>query len=170
MKQYLLKLQVVLSDLVYGRKAPERKVKRRTLPKILDRKQPVLENKREKKLSVSIYENVVNFLIQKSNGDKVVVLPFEDPTILTLFSDRYKNHVFKYILRRLNRAIHGNYDYVDIFEFGNTKTIAQINSKNYETQLNVILKYFLKIEDYETASACRDLIRQTKGETMNREQ
>ena len=162
MKKFLLYFQNALSDLIYGR---PQIIKKQTNPRI-----NIVDINTVKstvsKSNIIEYENVVNHLLQNSDGKSSIILPFEDPITLASFGETYKTHVFNYILRRLSIAINNKLDSIDIFEFGNTKTTAQINSANYETQLNTILKYFLKIEDYESASTCRDLIRLNMGNIM----
>lgn len=51
-------------------------------------------------------------------------------------------------------------DGVRIFKFNNPNKVAEINRDKYESQLNAMMKWFVEVEDYESASECRDLIRQ----------
>lgn len=88
----------------------------------------------------------------------VVVLPFEDPQLLAHFAETNRSVVYKYLLKRLKTAIHSNMDSITIFQFSSQKS-AEIEKSKYDSQLNIMMKWFVETEDYESAGKCRDLLR-----------
>lgn len=88
-----------------------------------------------------------------------MVLPFDDPQLLSHFAETNREVVYKYLLKRLKKAIHQNMDGVRIFQFNNPNKVAEINRDKYESQLDTMMRWFVETEDYESAGECRDLIR-----------
>lgn len=92
------------------------------------------------------------------NGERIIVLPFEDPARLIDFINGHKNMVYQYMLKRFEIATHNKKNSVVLFQFGNSKKMAQVLPAGYTLQLTRMLQHFVQIEDYESASRCRDLI------------
>jgi hypothetical protein len=97
--------------------------------------------------------------IKYLNGDHIIVLPFDDPLDLSSFIEQHKDMVYRYMLKRFEHALHRKKTSVILFQFGNTKKIARVKSTGYNLQLTKMLEFFVGIEDYESATLCRDLIR-----------
>jgi hypothetical protein len=143
----LVSIQQWIKDLVFGRKIPSR-YKYITVD---FKKTPVEEMPRVVEKSKTTTKIV--------NGERIVVLPFEDPDKLTQFVDIHKTTIYKYMLSRFESAIRHKRKSTFLFQFGNTKKYAQVYPDKYESQLNKMLDFFVGIEDYESATKCRDLIR-----------
>lgn len=97
--------------------------------------------------------------IRRLNGERIVVLPFEDPAKLTDFVNSHKNMVYCYMLRRFEIALQNKRKSVVLFQLGNSTKVAELKPDNYRLQLSKMLTFFVGIEDYESAGRCRDLIK-----------
>jgi hypothetical protein len=103
-----------------------------------------------------------SFLAQ--TGETFIVLPFENPDRLIDFADQHPDLMFKYIMKRVSKAVRKNLPSITLFQFGNSqKNLAIIFEDKYKFQLDKMMDWFIKTEDYESASACRDIIRQLKA-------
>jgi len=158
MKKFLQNLQVALSDLVFGRKLPPQP-KRVITVDIQKELSEQLEPQSESPLE-SLPQNEPNQLQKNLSNEKIVVLPFNDPQLLSHFSETNREVVYKYLLKRLRKAVKFNMDGIVIFRFNNPQKIASIGRDKYESQLNTMMDWFVETEDYESAGECRDLIRQ----------
>jgi hypothetical protein len=168
MKKLLNNLRVALSDLVYGRELPPQPkvvitvdVQKELTPT------PQPENPAPNESPASLAEalpvlkqNDQILLPKNLSSEKLVVLPFDDPQLLSHFAETNREVVYKYLLKRLKKAIHHNMDGVRIFQFNNPNKVAEIGRDKYQSQLDTMMTWFVETEDYESAGECRDLIRQ----------
>lgn len=166
MKKFLQQLQIALSDLVYGRPLtpPKKVVMTVNIQKELATN-PQLENPSPNESPASLAEalpvlkqNDQILLPKNLSSEKLVVLPFEDPQLLSHFTETNREVVYKYLLKRLKKAIHQNMDSVTIFQFNTPNRIAEIGRDKYQSQLDTMMGWFVETEDYESAGECRDLI------------
>lgn len=156
--------KIMLNDLVFGRPIPKKE--NRTVITIDIHKHqnntPVISQD-------EVLETAARAFQVQFEGEnlptvgKPLVLPFEDPTTLATFTERHRELVYKYLLKRLTLAIKNNLSAIPIFQLGQSKNLVQITKNNYQTQLDAMMNWFVNQEDYETASHCRDLIRQIKS-------
>lgn len=86
------------------------------------------------------------------------MLPFDDPRKLTQFAEIHPDLVYRYMLRRLTKAVKRDMPLVQLFRYGTSNRIALIKQSSYITQLRAILAFFVSIEDYETAGTCHEII------------
>ena len=93
-------------------------------------------------------------------GHRVIVLPFDDPHMMPSFTENNKHLVYYYVLKKMKRAVRNKLDTLPLFQFGNSDKVAQLTRPGYEHHLKLMMEYFVKIEDYESATICRDLIQQ----------
>jgi hypothetical protein len=102
--------------------------------------------------------------LNQTNGlhDDLIVLPNDNPFALKQFTELHTTLVFKYILKRVRKAVKNDMSSVNLFQFGDTRKLAQISRTEYESQLNILMNYFVNIEDYELAARCRDTLVQHK--------
>jgi hypothetical protein len=132
-----------IRDLIFGRAIPKKyrymtvEVSKSPLPIVQEKAKPA---------------------IKLLNGERIIGLPFEDPAQLTEFIESHKNMVYRYMLKRFELAIQNKKKNVVLFQFGNSKKIARVLPEGYRLQLTKMLQHFVQIEDYESASRCRDLI------------
>ncbi len=138
------KIREWVHDLIYGRTIPKRF--RYMTVDIQKTKTPVSTPKAKPS-------------IRLIRGERIIILPFDDPKMLAPFAEANQDMVYRYMLTRFQSAFKYKKSTVVLFQFGNTKKIAQITSDKFETQLTKMLEFFVKIEDYESATQCRDLIR-----------
>ncbi len=131
-------------DLIYGRKIPKR-FKYMTVD-ITKTQKPIVSPKAKPSIRII-------------RGERIVVLPFDDPAMLVPFAEANKQMVYVYMLFRFVTALKKKKSSVILFQFGNTKKIAQITPDKFEAQLTKMLNFFVKTEDYESATQCRDLLR-----------
>jgi len=159
MNQFLQNLRTTLSELVNGRQMPPQPEKKLVITVDIQKEmkenpapsQP--ENQPESMLSEQSVQT-------NPSSEKVVVLPFEDPHLLSEFAKTNRDVVYKYLLKRLKKAIRHNMDGVTVFQFNTPNKVANISRDRYEAQLNEMMSWFVETEDYESAATCRDLIRQ----------
>jgi excinuclease UvrABC helicase subunit UvrB len=76
--------------------------------------------------------------------------------------------VYKYILKRIRKAVREDMSYVTLFQFGPSRKLAQLSRHEYETQLNTLMTYFVKKENYELAARCRDTLARHKQNESRR--
>jgi hypothetical protein len=93
-------------------------------------------------------------------GHHIIVLPFDNPQLMPSFTENNKHLVYHYVLKKMKRAIRNKMETLPLFQFGNTDKVAQLTKPGYEHHLKLMMEYFVKIEDYESATVCRDLIQQ----------
>jgi hypothetical protein len=168
MKKFLSNLRTAVSDLVYGRPVPPqpKKVITVDIQKELT-PNPQLESPTPNESPASLLAEALPVIKQNDqilppkslSSEKLVVLPFDDPQLLSHFAETNREVVYKYLLKRLKKAIHQNMDGVRIFQFNNPNKVAEINRDKYESQLDTMMRWFVETEDYESAGECRDLIR-----------
>lgn len=96
--------------------------------------------------------------IRMIQGERIVVLPFDNPDLLAPFAEEHQDMVYRYMLTRFRQAFEYKKPSVMLFQFGSSTKIAQITADKYKSQLGKMLDFFVKIEDYEAAGQCRDLI------------
>lgn len=133
-------------DLIFGRAIPKRY---RYMTVEFDKsKTPLLPPPAEKVIPS----------IKYLNGERIVTLPFDDPMKLPLFINDHKEMVYRYVLKRFLMSMKNNKKTVVLFQFGNSKKVAQIKEESYKLQLTRMLEFFVEIEDYESATQCRDLL------------
>ena len=94
--------------------------------------------------------------------EELIVLPSDNPFALKQFTELHTDLVFKYILKRVRKAVKNDMPSVNLFQFGNTRRLAQLARTDYEDQLNKLMSYFVDKEDYELAARCRDTLKQHK--------
>lgn len=159
MKNFLYNIRRSLRDLVHGRTLPE--LPRSPIPKKIITVSIQTQKLTPPKLIESNIGDAVEITkksVESQSGETVVVLPYDDAAILTHLTKSHRSLVFKYILKRLNKAIHNQWPVVAVFKFGTTAKVAQIGYAAYELQLNGMMKWFIETEDYESAGVCRDLL------------
>jgi len=167
MKKFLQSLRVALNDLIHGRPIQEQPTKiltveiQKSLPN--EQSQSPEPNPQElsqpNNLSVDEKRQLTSQAILSQSNEKLVVLPFDDPQLLAHFADHHKDVVYKYLLKRITKAIKLNWSEVTIFQFGSSQKIAQIGRAKFEAQLTVMMDWFVSTEHYELAGNCRDLIK-----------
>ena len=64
--------------------------------------------------------------------------------------------VLKYILLRISER--HEQEYIELFAFENSEFVVKIYHQDYLAALNDALTLFVKIEQFENAALCRDLI------------
>jgi len=169
MKNLLYNIRQALHELVHGRTVPvlpQPKVPQKVITVNIETQVMSTTSVPVKVMPVQSITDAVAITkrsIESQSGETPVILPFEDATILNQLTKTHRALVFKYILKRLNKAIHNDWSNVTVFKFGTTTKVAQIGKPVYETQLNGMMKWFVETEDYESAGACRDLIHQLKS-------
>jgi hypothetical protein len=99
---------------------------------------------------------------EQPQNEELIVLPSDNPFALKQFTELHTDLVFKYLLKRIRMAVREDMPSVNLFQFGNTRKLAQIARPEYETQLNSLMDYFVKKEDYELAARCRDTLTRHK--------
>lgn len=99
---------------------------------------------------------------EQPQNEELIVLPSDNPFALKQFTELHTDLVFKYLLKRIRKAVREDMPSVNLFQFGNTRKLAQIARPEYETQLNSLMEYFVKKEDYELAARCRDTLTRHK--------
>lgn len=143
----LSSLREWVHDLIYGRKIPKRfKYMTVDITKTITPISPPIPLK-------------VQPSIRMFNGERIIVLPFNDPAKLLEFVETNRDMVYRYILSRFQQATKNNKTSIMLFQFGSSKKFAQITSDKRETQLSKMLEFFVSKEDYDSAIQCRDLIR-----------
>ena len=169
MKNLLYNIRQALHELVHGRNMPELsqiQVPQKVITvdiqthKVVPQSAPIKVVSPSPVQSISDAVEITKRSVESQSGETPVVLPYEDDIILNHLTKTHRGLVFKYIIKRLNKAIRNNWPTVAVFRFGTTTRVAQIGRPVYETQLNGMMKWFVETEDYESAGTCRDLIRQ----------
>jgi hypothetical protein len=96
-----------------------------------------------------------------NNGTPMVIVPTDSLATFENFvnAEDNKMYVFKYILNELTKAVKYNWDAVELFRIGRTKTVAKIDKQNYEKTLVDLRTYFTQREEYEIAERCNKLIK-----------
>ena len=160
MKQLLQSLRTALSELVNGR--PMTPPPEKTMVITVDiQKQLNQQNEpASQPESPPAVPQVEANLHPSLKNEKIVVLPFDDPNLLSEFAKTNRDVVYKYLLKRLKKAIDMKMDGVVVFQFKTQQKVANIGRDRYEAQLNEMMSWFVETEDYESAATCRDLIRQ----------
>lgn len=151
MVQFLSNIKQLVHDLIFGRVPPEKvNVMTVDISRAFEKlPEPVVTIPQKATPAIKTFQ-----------GERIVVLPFDDPKRFPEFTEVHKKIVFQYVLKRIVHAVRKNKKYVSLFQFGNSQHIMRLPETNFEGQLNTMLKYFVEIEDYETATVCRDAIRQ----------
>jgi hypothetical protein len=118
---------------------------------------PVHIEKEEKKEQ----EIITNRSFISQNGENFIVLPFDNPDLLLEFAEQNPDLIFRYLMKRISKAIRNDLPSVILFQFGKSaKNLAMIHKDKYKIQLDHMMAWFVKEEDYESASVCKTLISQ----------
>lgn len=169
MKKIFSTLRISFFELVFGRNIDDfvkipKKIKKNRPKNVMVVDVKVLN----KSSSTMLSEDDVIREIESQSGDKVIVLPIED-SLFVPFVKKFSNVVYKFVLRRLKMAISNNLNSIDLFQLKKSGNLARVSQHNYEKELNVMMNYFIKTEEYEYAGVCRDLIKKIKSnETVNK--
>jgi hypothetical protein len=151
------KIKEALHDLIHGRPIPSRHERNATTITVDIRRMT------ESVQSIEDMTKIAIRAIESQEWDgKPVVLPFDSPFDLETLTEGNRELIFKFVLKRLQRAIQNNLPVANLFQLGSSHKMVQVSKKNFETQLTSLMDWFVKTEDYESASNCRDLIRQIK--------
>lgn len=167
MMNLLSTIRQAIHELIHGRNLPDQQ-KIQLPPKIITVNIQTEKIVKNRSVPVKVSSpptdtlEVTRQAVLSQTGDTAVVLPYEDPQILNQLTKTNRGLVFKYIIKRLSKAIRLNWPKVIVFQFGKSSKVAQIDASVYETQLDGMMKWFVETEDYESAGTCRDLIRQLK--------
>lgn len=158
MKHLLQSLRTALSELVNGR--PMTPPPQKTMVITVDIQKELNPQNQESQPTSQPESPMaqVESLHPSLQNEKIVVLPFEDPNLLSEFTKNNRDVVFKYLLKRLKKAIDMKMDGIVVFQFKQNR-VANIGRDRYEAQLNEMMSWFVETEDYESAATCRDLIR-----------
>jgi hypothetical protein len=62
-------------------------------------------------------------------------------------------------LKKLNIAIRKKSEYAELFRFDGGKKIARVRREDFGRQLDGLIKYFVEIEDYESADKATKLLK-----------
>lgn len=158
MKQLLQSLRTALNELVNGRPMTPQSEKKMVITVDIQKKlNPQNPTNQQENVQTPVKENQLPNLPKHEN---VVSLPFDDPNLLSEFAKTNRDVVYKYLLKRLKKAIHMKMDCVVVFQFKTKHKVANISRDRYEAQLTEMMSWFVETEDYESAATCRDLIRQ----------
>jgi hypothetical protein len=95
---------------------------------------------------------------QEVQQKNIPVLPISSPTILKDFVEESPAEVYKYFLLRLKKAIKFDSDQAILFYIPLLNQLAVINREEYESMLNKIYEHFIKVELYEQAGLCKQLL------------
>lgn len=75
--------------------------------------------------------------------------------------------VLKYIVLKISE--HPTQEHIDLFRFEDSTFVAKIHRKDYLSILDEALSVFVKVEHFEDAALCRDLITKISVDTVIRE-
>ena len=104
-------------------------------------------------------------LNQIPQNPDLAVLPTDDPTSVEKFAEQHPEIFCKYLFKRLRTAVNDTSPFINLFKFKNTNRVVQMSHTDYESQLNNLMKYFIKTENYELAGECKDtLLRHKQNE------
>jgi hypothetical protein len=147
-------LKQSLQDLLIGRQTPSPTIRTVVVKveKTINQQQSLQDEPDQAKQPVS----------EQLQNEELIVLPNDNPFVLKQFTELHTDLVFKYILKRIRKAVREDMSFVNLFQFGNTRRLAQIARPEYESQLNSLMEYFVKKEDYELAARCRDTLTRHK--------
>lgn len=167
MKQFIQTLCDDIRNLVYGRPHSIKLVERKSPKKII-----IVDISRQKSTSpipISREEQLRIMLrsVQSQSKNNIIVLPFDDPTLLAEFTNKNRSLIFTYILGRLTHAINQDWSAVTLFQFANSKKLAEIKRTFYKDQLDVLMDWFVNVEDYESATECRELLKQLNNTNVD---
>lgn len=90
----------------------------------------------------------------------MIKLPITSDSGLQKFLRENKDTLNKYLVRTISEELDKDELSfpVELFQMGNSEYRVVITLKNCNIMLNDALKYFVKMEMYEDAANCRDLI------------
>ena len=151
-------LKQSLRELVRGRPAP-------TLPtrtvlvkveKTVNQTEPSPPNQQNQAEEKNLLKNPL------PQNEDLIILPSDNPFVLKQFTELHADLMYKYILKRIRKAVKEDMSYITLFQFGDTRKLAQISRTEYETQLNTLMTYFVENENYELAARCRDTLTRHK--------
>ena len=83
-------------------------------------------------------------------------LPVTSLGTLNKFLTDNADIVLKYIMLRISDE--SEQEHIELFTFEHSEFVAKIDQEDYVGILNEALSVFVKIEQYEDAARCRDLI------------
>jgi hypothetical protein len=89
---------------------------------------------------------------------KMLVLPNESMVIWDIFWETNKTLVYKFVIKRIQVAMHQNLDHADLFSFEGSRGKASIKKQNFLSVLEDALAEFVKNEEFENAAKAQKII------------
>ena len=86
------------------------------------------------------------------------VIPKELFLAVKVFVDKNPEIIWKFMFRKLKKAIETEKEKVYLFRVEGIPYVALIKQEDYINSLTSIMEHFVKVEEYETAKECQNLI------------
>jgi len=86
----------------------------------------------------------------------MIELPAHSLGTLNKFFVDNEDVVLKYMLLKISEQY--EQEYIELFSFGQSEFVVKLYQKDYLNMLNDAMTLFVKIEQFEDAALCRDLI------------
>jgi predicted nucleic acid-binding OB-fold protein len=86
----------------------------------------------------------------------MLVLPVTSLGTLNKFLTDNADIVLKYVMLKISED--SEQDFIELFSFEHSEYVAKIDQEDYVGILNEAMSVFVKIEQFEDAAFCRDLI------------
>lgn len=97
----------------------------------------------------------------------MIELPITSLGTLNKFFTDNGDIVLKYVVLKISE--HTEQEHVDLFAFEQSEFVAKIYQKDYLGILDKAISIFVKLEQFEDAALCRDLITRISVDTVIRE-
>lgn len=97
----------------------------------------------------------------------MIELPVTSLGTLNKFLTDNGDIVLKYVMLKISER--HEQEYIELFSFEHSEFVATIYQKDYLGILDEAMSFFVKIEQFEDAALCRDLITKIGVDTVIRE-
>lgn len=88
---------------------------------------------------------------------KLPTLPQVPPHVLTEALDENRDKMWKYLFKRVEKAIVEDLDEIYLWRIENTHLVLFLNSSQYAGCLEEMKEFFMKTEEYEYIPFCNEL-------------
>jgi len=88
----------------------------------------------------------------------MIQLPNTSVGTLKKFMKEHKDIAFRYVVKEIERNVESDADKIKLFKLGDTHYVASIRKVDYVTALQEALEFFTKLELFEDAENCKNII------------
>lgn len=89
--------------------------------------------------------------------------------VVNEFLAQQKPLVFRWLIKKIKRAISTNVEKIDLFEFVHSgiRHVAILKSSDFESTLSDATKEFIRVEDYESAGKAQEILSELRQKHIN---